>query len=177
MPPTPRHARATFRSATRGRAVRTLVATGLLLAGATTARAAEPASVHALSWMTGSWAGPAGPDRTLEENWITPSGGSIGALVRITTADATPMVELIVIEELLGTLVLHIQQWDPRFTPRPAGAQSLTLAELGERRVRFQGEGDGNIRSLAYSSSDPSSFTIELEMADGQTVTLPLKAR
>jgi hypothetical protein len=148
-----------------------------LLAGMSAARADEAPRVTELAWMTGSWAGPAGPDRTLEENWITPSGGSIASLVRITTADATPLVELVVIEELLGTLVLHVQQWDPEFKPRPAGPQTLTLAELGERRVRFQGEGDGNMRSLTYSSPDPQSLVLEIEMSDGQKTTLPLEAR
>lgn len=161
------HGRATLRIA--------LVVT--LVACMSVARADEPPRVTDLAWMTGSWAGPAGPDRTLEENWITPNGGSIASLVRITTPDTTPLVELVVIEELLGTLVLHVQQWDPEFKPRPAGAQTLTLAELGERRVRFQGEGDGTMRSLTYSSPDPQSFTLEIEMSDGQKITLPLKAR
>jgi hypothetical protein len=125
----------------------------------------------------GSWIGSAGPEQTLEENWISPRGGSIAALVRITTSDATPMVELIVIEEQLGTLVLHVQQWDPGYTPRPAGAQSMTLAALGERHVRFEGSGDGGMAALSYSSPDPTSFILEVETAHGQTITLPLTAR
>ena len=42
--------------------------------------------VASLSWMTGGWSGPVGPDTVLEENWLEPMGGTIAALVRITLA-------------------------------------------------------------------------------------------
>jgi hypothetical protein len=130
-----------------------------------------------LAWMTGSWAGPAGPDRTLEENWIEPTGGSIASLVRITTADATPMVELIVIEEEADTLMLRIQQWDPGFAPRTAGPQVMKLAELGERRVRFEATAEDGLRALTYSSPTPDSFNIDVETPTGDVMQLKLKAR
>jgi len=171
MPANRHDDRRTVRTAARLALVAALAACGSV------ARAEEHASVSALAWMTGSWAGPAGPDRTLEENWIKPGGGSIAALARITTSDATPMVELIVIEEQLGTLVLHVQQWGPGYTPLPAGPQAMTLATLGERHVRFEGSGEGGMAALSYSSPDPTSFVIEVETADGRTITLPLKAR
>ena len=136
----------------------------------------EAVSVSALSWMTGSWAGPAGPGVTLEENWAEPIGGSIASLVRMTTADATPMVELIVIEESEGSLVMHLQQWDPGFTPRSDGAQKFQLTKLGERSVSFTGIGEGSLKALTYSSPDPQSFNIDVVTADGTAMTLQLKA-
>jgi hypothetical protein len=131
-------------------------------------------SITALNWMTGSWAGPAGPGRTLEENWIIPTGGSLASLVRITTEDATPMVELIVIEEENDTLILRIQQWDPGFSPRTSGPQVMTLSDLGERSVKFVATGETGMRSLAYSSPDPESFNIDIVGADGNAFQLQL---
>lgn len=138
------------------------------------ATADSHASISALNWMTGSWAGPAGPGRTLEENWIIPTGGSLASLVRITTEDATPMVELIVIEEENDTLVLRIQQWDPGFTPRTPGPQAMTLSDLGERSVKFVATGETGMKSLAYSSPDPDSFNIDIVGADGNAFQLQL---
>lgn len=145
-------------------------------AGADPAAAADAISVSALSWMTGSWAGPAGPGVTLEENWAEPAGGSMASLVRMTTSDATPMVELIVIEESDGSLVLHLQQWDPGFAPRSDGPQQFTLTELGDRSVHFTSVSEGSLKSLAYSSPDPESFNIDVVTADGTAMTLQLKA-
>lgn len=149
-----------------------VVCTAGLIANAATAD--SHASITALNWMTGSWAGPAGPGRTLEENWIIPTGGSLASLVRITTEEATPMVELIVIEEEDDTLVLRIQQWDPGFSPRTPGPQVMTLSNLGERSVKFVATGETGMKSLAYSSPDPDSFNIDIVGADGNAFQLQL---
>jgi hypothetical protein len=164
----------TSRSVIAAVAALVFIATCLLTAAA---RADVPARVSDLSWMTGSWSGPAGPGVTLEENWIMPAGGSIASLVRMTTADATPMVELIVIEEENDTLVLRLQQWDPGFAPRTAEPQNMILSELGERTVKFTATTAGGIRTLSYSSPDPQHFTIDIETADGNRIQLPLRAR
>ena len=47
------------------------------------------------AWMTGGWSGPVGPDTVLEENWLEPMGGTIAALVRITSPEGTAMVEIV----------------------------------------------------------------------------------
>ena len=84
--------------------------------------ASEQPTVGNLKWMTGSWAGDIGGP-TLEENWTQAKAGSIASLVRITSPEGTAMVEIVNIQEMEGTLVLHIQQWDPGFVPR-ADAQN-----------------------------------------------------
>jgi len=156
--------------------VATLVCT--IAAITTFTAAADPTGkISSLSWMTGAWAGPAGPGVTLEENWIAPTGGSLASLVRMTTADATPMVELIVIEEENDTLVLRIQQWDPGFSPRTAEPQTMTLTELGERAVKFTATSAGGLKTLAYSSPTADTFNIDIETADGTPIQLQLNAR
>ena len=93
----------------------------------------EKTPITKLSWMTGSWSGDIGGP-VLEENWTEAKAGSIAALVRITSPEGTAMVEIVNIEEMDGTLVLHIQQWDPGFVAR-AEAQKMVLDSIGERRV------------------------------------------
>lgn len=135
------------------------------------------AGVADLAWMTGSWAGPAGPDNTLEENWTIPADGSIGALVRMRGAGSTSMVELIVVEETADSLVLHIQQWDPGYTPRPGGPQQMKLVSMGDRSVTFTAVTEGGLKSLTYARPADDTFTIKVETADGNVIPLTLKAR
>ena len=131
------------------------------------AGAAPKATVQDLAWMTGTWVGPVGDSgQVLEESWAQPVAGSIAALVRMRGQEATSMVELIAIEQEGESLVLHIQQWDPGFLPRPPGAQKLTLQAIGENRVVWAG--DGPMRSLTYGRPTLDTFTIDVETADGK---------
>ncbi len=137
--------------------------------GAAIAAVAAPkATVQDLAWMTGSWAGPMGGGQVLEENWTAPRAGSIAAVVRLLGQDAPSMVELISVEEEGDSLVLHIQQWDPGFSPRPGGAQKLKLHAVGENRVAWEAVGEGGMRSLVYARPAPDTFTIDVDTADGQ---------
>lgn len=140
-------------------------------------QAGAPGKIEALSWMTGAWAGPVGPATTLEENWIQATGGSIASLVRITTPDATPMVELIVIEQQGDSLMLYVKQWDPAFTPRSEKPQVMDLIEQGDRMVSFRNTGEGDFRTLTYTSPSPDSFIISITRASGESVDIPLQAR
>ena len=137
----------------------------------------EERSVSDLAWMSGAWVGPAGPGVTLEENWITPTSGSIASLVRMTGDGKTSMVELIVIEEENDTLVLRIQQWDPGFSPRTPSAQTMSLAEMGQNSVSFVSASEGGISTLGYSKAEDGSFNIDVETTDGAVFQLTLKAR
>ena len=164
---------------------------GALLAGAAVCASAEEAesapaaaSVSALAWMTGTWAGSLGPaeldgeaiEEVLEENWTTPRAGSIQALVRMTGGGKTRMVELIVIEEEEGTLRLRLQQWDAGYKPRTPGPQVMKLIDLGENTVAFKSETEGDIAALRYTR-DGDNFTVSIVTAAGLAFDLPLKAR
>ncbi|MDT8429832.1 MAG: DUF6265 family protein [Pseudomonadales bacterium] len=153
-----------------------LLGLSLLGPGFNSALATGPAaSIADLDWMTGNWAGALGPNQ-LEENWIATEGGSIAALVRMTGNGGTSMYEMITIEEAEGSLVLHIQQWNPGLVPR-APAQKMELLEIGEHRVRFTATGTGGMRSLGYSKPTPDTFIIHVEQADGNRLDINLSAR
>ena len=134
-------------------------------------------SVADLAWMTGSWTGPMGNEQTLEENWVHQKAGTIAALIRITGADSTSMVELLVIEQQGKSLVLHIHQWSPGFAPRTGGPQTMALAGIGESSVRFKASEPGTLSSLAYSRPTHDTFNIDVETGDGAKFQINLRAQ
>ena len=146
----------------------------LLMAFSWTALADSHATVSDLSWMTGSWSGPAG-ENTLEENWTQPVGGSIASLVRMTGGGTTSMVALIVIEEENNSLVLRIKQWDPGFVPRTPAPQVMELIEIAKNRVSFKATQPGGIKTLAYSRPTENEFNIDIETGEGAKFQLNLK--
>jgi hypothetical protein len=137
--------------------------------------AGPAATIDQLAWMTGTYAGQLGSNQ-LEENWIKPEGSSIAALVRMTGNDATSMFEMITIEEVDGSLVLNIQQWNPGFEPRTPTPQTMVLSDIGPNRVQFTATSEGGMRSLGYSKSG-DTFTIHVGQANGGTADIPLTAR
>lgn len=134
------------------------------------------ASIDQLNWMTGNWAGMLGPNQ-LEENWIATEGSSIAALVRMTGNDATSMFEMITIEEMNGTLVLHIQQFDSGFEARTEAPQEMILEEITANSVKFRAVSEGGMASLGYSHPDPETFIIHVGQPNGNVLDIPLQAR
>jgi hypothetical protein len=138
---------------------------------APTLGAGPPATVSDLAWMTGHYG-----NGSLEENWAEPVGASIASLVRSTDGDgATNMIELIVVEEEEGSLVLRIKQWNPGMEPREEGFQVMELIEIGDKTVRFKNIGEVGMQELGYSL-DGDQFTISIKTAGG-AFDIPLTRR
>ncbi len=156
---------------------RMILASALFALASPFALAAGPAAtIDQLSWMTGTYAGKLGANQ-LEENWIKAEGRSIAAMVRMTTGEgATSMFEMITIEEVDGSLVLHIQQWNPGFVPRTPAPQKMELSMIADNHVHFTAVTEGGMKSLGYTRSG-DSFTIHVENASGNKSDLPLMAR
>ncbi len=148
----------------------------LALVAGTAFAAGPPAKITDLAWMTGTWSAPVGAN-TLEENWISPAGGGIAAMVRMSGAKGVGMWEVITIEEKDGSLVMSVQQWNSGFEPRTPVAQKLELAEIGDKRVRFKAVTEGSMTSLGYSRSADNTFTIEMTVTAGNVMKLQLKAK
>lgn len=134
----------------------------------------EAPQVTNLAWMTGSWDGDIG-GRILEENWTEAKAGSIAAVIRITTQHHTELVEIVNIQEMEGTLVLHIQQWGPGFIPI-SPAQKMMLDNLGERGVSFVATSPGGLKRLAYSLNDDNEFLIEATTINDQPLRFTLNS-
>lgn len=127
-----------MRHAIRALASSFVVAVVAVVAAPANAIAGEPAaSVRELSWIAGRWKAVMDKDVSVEETWTQPLAGSIASLVRITRANATDTIEMIVIAEEGGSLVLRIQQWSLDYKPR-TDPQVMRLAELGKDSVVFE---------------------------------------
>lgn len=146
--------------------MRFLIGSAVVFITSASALAAGPAAtVSDLAWMTGHYTGATG-NGTLEENWAEPVGGSIASLVRSTDGTATNMIELIVIEESEGSLMLRLKQWDPGMAPRADGFQVMELIEIGDKRVVFKNTGDDGLQQLGYTLVG-DEFTISVQTAQG----------
>ena len=147
----------------------------LALTASVNSFAGPPAKVADLAWMTGTWQAALGAN-TLEENWVHPSNGSMGTLVRMTGATGVSMWEVITIEEKDGSLVMSVQQWSKGFEARTPVAQKLELEEIGPQRVKFKAVTEGSMTSLQYSRSD-NVFSIEIGAPNGKGNKLDLKPK
>lgn len=153
-----------------------LLLAGLLPLAATRAEAAPPAVTTAdLAWMTGYWAGPVG-DQIMEENWNAPRGGTLASTVRMIGPDGTHLVELVIIREHEGSLVLVLQQFRPDFSPLTPAPQRMRLAGSGEQSVTFEdAEGSPGLQRLTYARRG-DTFTVEALLPDGNTFKAALGA-
>jgi ABC-type transport system involved in cytochrome bd biosynthesis fused ATPase/permease subunit len=125
--------------------------------------------------MTGSYTVAFGP-MTLEENWSSAGNGSIAALVRMSGAGKTSMIELIVIEEKGDSLELHLQQWDAGYKARAQGPIRMKLVSITDNSVGFEAVTKGGLKRLGYAK-DGDTFTISLVDAQDKARDIPLKAR
>jgi hypothetical protein len=137
-------------------------------------QAAIAAELSELHWMVGSWRGSLGP-QTVEEVWSEPSGGTMSTMIRLTSATETLMVELVVIREQVGSLVLHLRQFDPSL--HLVVAQDMTLAALTTESVAFAGAQDAVIKLLTYRNVNPERMDVDVTTADGTVVTAVLQRR
>ena len=95
----------------------------------------------------------------------------------MTGNDATSMFEMITIEEVDGSLVLHIQQWDPGMVPRTETAQEMELEEITANSVKFVSASDFGMPTLGYSHPDSETFIIHVGQEGGGTFDIELKSR
>ena len=97
-------------------------------------------------------------------------------MVRMTGNGATSMFEMITIEEVDGSLVLNVQQFDAGFKPRTATPVTMELAMIMDNHVHFNAITEGGMKSLGYTLAG-DTFTIHVEQASGQKMNIELKKR
>jgi hypothetical protein len=97
-------------------------------------------------------------------------------MVRMTGNGGTSMFEMITIEEVDGSLVLNVQQFDAGFKPRTPAPITMELAMIMDNHVHFNAVSEGGMRSLGYTL-DGDNFTIHVEQASGQTMDIALQKR
>jgi len=84
-------------------AVRTCVAGTLLLLASETATAQAPPSIASAAWLAGCWSMQRGAT-TIEEQWMTPAGGTMLGMGRTIKAGRLDDYELVLIRERDGRI-------------------------------------------------------------------------
>ena len=99
------------------------------------------------------------------------------ASVRITGHGSTSMFETTIIEEVDGTLILDLQQWDPGFKPRTPGAMRMALTEITHNSVSFRNVAGFGMPTLEYSHPDADTFIVHVGRNGRGTFDIRLKAK
>jgi hypothetical protein len=159
-----------------------------LLAGAapygqTPAGAAPPfkATVEQLAWVAGAWTGTLG-ERTIEQHWSAPRGGSIIATYRSIQGDRATLYELLAIEQEGEGVVLRIKHFAPGrgLVGREAKDESANnrLVGLQGRTAVFEGDDAANPVRITFTSPDPATLKIVSErQRDGKPAVIEYNYR
>ena len=145
-------------------------------AQAQTAAPATPAkaSIDQVAWISGQWTGTLG-DRTIEQHWMTPLGGSMVAMYRSIRENKATLYELLAIEQDGEGLVLRIKHFAPGagLVGQEAKDESANhaLVSLENRKAVFEAStATGPVR-VTFTSPDPAALKIVVErQRDGKPV-------
>lgn len=125
-------------------------------------QAPATAKVEQLAWVAGAWTGTLG-DRTIEQHWSAPLGGSIVAMYRSLQAGRATLYELLAIEQEGDGVVLRIKHFapGPGLVGQEAKDQSMDhrLTSVNGTTAEFQGAGPTPVQ-VRFHSPDPDSLNI-----------------
>jgi hypothetical protein len=141
-----------------------LAAIAALLAGWSAAHAAatadrKDASVATLSWLAGCWESARG-ERRMEEQWMTPGGGTMLGMSRTVEGGQTIEFEFLQIREERERLV---------FTARPSGQEEASFAsiELSASKVVFENAAHDFPQRIIYRLEPDGSLAARIEGEQG----------
>ncbi|MEO8078008.1 MAG: DUF6265 family protein [Acidobacteriota bacterium] len=148
---------------------------------AATAGASVKATVDQLAWVTGAWTGTLG-DRTIEQHWSAPLGGSIVAMYRSIQANRVTLYELLAIEQEGDGVVLRTKHFapGPGLVGQEAKDESVNnrLVSLEGRSAVFEGGDAANPTRITFKSPDGATLNITVERRrNGAPVSTEFKYR
>ena len=133
---------------------------------AQTASAPAKATIDGLSWVAGAWTGTLG-DRTVEQHWSAPLGGSIIAMYRSVQNNKATLYELLAIEQEGEGLSLRIKHFapGPGLVGQEAKDESANhvLTKLEDRLAVFEGGTPASPVRVTFRSPDSGTLNITVE--------------
>ena len=158
---------------------------GVMVMGMAAAQAPTPASdpaavkatVDQLSWVAGPWRGTLN-DRTIEQHWMTPLGGSLVGMYRSIRDNRVTLYEILAMEQQGDEVFLRIKHFAPGagLVSQEAKDQSAdhVLVKLEDRTAVFQGRAGGN--RVTFNSPDQDTLNITVErQREGKAVATEFK--
>lgn len=137
-----------------GRAFRIAIAAALA-AGPLAAAAAPRVDV---AWLSGCWEG-ASPERTVEEQWTAPRGGTMLGLGRTVRGERTVDHEFVLIREQDGRLA---------YEAHPAGQASTVFlsTDVSPSRVVFEDKAHDYPQQVGYQRRGPDTLVAWIDGTD-----------
>lgn len=137
------------------------------------------ATIDQLGWIAGAWTGTLG-DRTIEQHWSAPRGGSMIAMYRSIQGDRATLYELLAIEQEGQGLVLRIKHFapGPGLVGQEAKDESMnhSLVSLDGRTAVFEAAAVGGPVRVSFRSPDSGTLNITVaRQRDGVPVTTEFK--
>ena len=124
------------------------------------------ASLDGLSWIAGAWTGTLG-ERTVEQHWSAPLGGSIVAMYRSIQNNKTTLYELLAIEQEGDGVSLRIKHFapGPGLVGQEAKEESANhaLVKLEDRLAVFEGGTPASPVRITFRSPDSGTLNITVE--------------
>ena len=131
------------------------------------------ARIEDLAFLSGEWRGDIGPI-SVEENFSTPTAGSIEARVKLMEAGAASTIELIRFAECAdGGLMVHVRQFSPALELRVSEDLKLVSSETG--LAIFEDMTAQSICRLTYTLVADDVLTVQVTFPGEQSVTAELK--
>jgi hypothetical protein len=158
----------------------------VLAAGSTGGHAQAPAvpggitaTVDQLGWIAGPWRGTLG-DRTIEQHWMAPQGGSMVAMYRSIRDNRATLYELLAIEQLGNQVWLRIKHFapGPGLVSQEGKEESANhvLVSLEGRTAVFEGATPAGPVRVTFRSPDARALTITVaRQRDGKPTSTDFK--
>ena len=139
------------------------------------------ATIDQLSWVAGAWTGTLG-ERTIEQHWSAPLGGSIIAMYRSIQNSKATLYELLAMEQDGEGVSLRIKHFAPGagLVGQEAKDESANhaLVKLEDRLAVFEGGSSASPVRVTFRSPDPNTLNITVERTrNGAPVSTEFKYR
>jgi hypothetical protein len=140
-----------------------------LLAPSSRGGETQGSPIGKLAWLAGCWEGTSG-DRHIEEQWMTPRGGTMLGMGRTVVGDTTSESEQMQIREDAGQLVLTAKPSDQE----EASFRSLSLTGTGvifenqfhdfPQRVIYRRQADGSLLARIEGEENGKARGVDFPM-------------
>ena len=119
------------------------------------------ATLDDVSWLVGSWSGPAFGG-TAEEHWNPPSAGSMVGLFKLMDGEKVVFYELLLLVEEEGTLNLKVKHFNPDFSAWEDKEDyvNFRFIEANDDAIHFSG--------ISFYRISPDELHVYLAMRRGE---------
>lgn len=120
-----------------------------------------------ISWISGNWKGEAFGGQ-VEENWSTPSGGSMMATFKLINDDKVSFYEIEIIREIENSLVLQLKHFDNTLKGWETKNKTVDfpLIKITPNRVEFEG------MTFEKVNENEMNVYVDLKSEDGKIDTM-----